>query len=105
MSMNRYINRIAKFGDELVGYSAGKAKAKATLASEMAARGQTPGQLHRIADRKAIESRNTRIKTGIGATIGVGSGFLGLHKYHQHKDNAILAKIDSMYVDPSKQTK
>jgi hypothetical protein len=101
MAINKYINRIAKFGDELVGHSASKARSRATLASEIAARGQTPGQLHRIADRKAVESRNTRVKAVVGTGLTAGAGFLGVHKYHQHRDNAILAKIDSMYVDPN----
>lgn len=101
-SLNKYVNKISRFGDELLGHSAGKARTKATLASEIQARGQTAGQLHRIADRKAVESRNTRVKAGLGTGAAIATGFLGLHKFHQNNDNRILAKIDSMYIDPSK---
>lgn len=38
----------------------------------------------------------TRITAGVGAAAVAGAGFLGLHKYHQHRDNKILERIDKM---------
>jgi hypothetical protein len=55
----------------------------------------------RHADALAARSLQSRVKLGLGTGMDGTAGFLGLHKYHQHKDNAILSKIDSMYIDPN----
>jgi hypothetical protein len=50
-----------------------------------------------MAKVEAGRTFQARAKAGVvGGALATG-GFLGLHKYHQHKDNQILKKIDSMY--------
>jgi hypothetical protein len=57
--------------------------------------------MERLARKARSESTNTRIKTGVGV-VGVGTaGFLGLHKYQQHKDEKIMARINQMYTPKS----
>lgn len=105
MNSNKYLEKVAgllgksiRFADDLIGHSAGKLRQEADVLSRAEARGRTAKQALGEADEVAKRSLRARVKTGIGAA-GVGTaGFLGLHKYHQHKDNAILSKIDSMYV-------
>jgi hypothetical protein len=105
---NRYLEKIAgrfdkviSFADDLIGHSHGAFKAEAETLSRAQALGRTAKDaLHDTAQAKDRMVK-ARVKTGLGVA-GVGTaGFLGLHKYHQHKDNAIMAKIDSMYVDPN----
>jgi predicted ATPase len=104
---NKYLEKIAGrldkaigFVDDVLGHSHGRLRAEASTLAHAEARGRTAA--HAIADADAAKARmiNARVKAGIGAAaVGTG-GFLGIHKYHQHKDNAIMAKIDQMYVDP-----
>lgn len=57
----------------------------------------TPQRAKRIAQVEAGRSFQTRVKAGLGAGVVAGGGFLGLHKYHQHKDSEIMRKINEMY--------
>jgi hypothetical protein len=97
---NRYISKVVKFLDRLSGHSAREWKVKSDILSHAAKKGITPQRAERRARVEAGRSFQTRAKTGVvGGALGT-AGFLGLHKYHQHKDNQILKKIDSMYRNP-----
>lgn len=101
---NKIINHIANYGDRLVGSSARKYKNQYEVLRDIGNNGIRSGvsnqavlRAKRLADTSSGRSMQTRVKTGVGAISAVGTGFLGLHKYHQHKDNKILERIDSMY--------
>lgn len=106
---NKYLEKIASsklgkainFVDDLIGHSHAKFKAEAGTLSKAEALGRRAS--HAIKDTEAARSRmvTARTKTGLGVAATGTAGFLGIHKYHQHRDNAIMAKIDKMYVDPN----
>ena len=108
MSSNRYLekaagqflNKAIRFADDVIGHSAGKLKQEADILSRAAAQGRSPAQALHEASQAHDRMIQSRTKLGLGVAATGTAGFLGMHKYHQHKDNAILAKIDSMYVDP-----
>ena len=110
MSENKYIEKIAGprfdkavgFATDLFGGSARRLRAEAEVSARHAAKGITPGMAQNAADEAAKRTLHARVKTGIGAGVVGTAGFLGIHKYQQHKDNAILAKIDQMYADQSR---
>lgn len=100
---NRILSKVMTFGDNLAGHSARKYSNTAAAlrnAPNMGIKGITSTAV-RDAERRARVAKGrsfqTRVKTGIGTGLALGGGFLGLHKYHQHKDNKILERIDSMY--------
>jgi hypothetical protein len=94
---NLYLSKAVKFVDRISGHSAREWKMKSNILSEASKKHITPKRAERKAHVETGRSFQTRAKTGVVAgAVGAG-GFLGLHKYHQHKDNQILKKIDSMY--------
>jgi hypothetical protein len=106
---NKYLDKVAsfldkaiKFGDDLLGKSHGRLKEEVSILSKAESLKRTAKTAHSEMEAAKDRMNKARVKTGLGVA-GVGTaGFLGLHKYHQHKDNAIMAKIDSMYIDPNK---
>jgi len=100
---NQILSKVVNYGDRLVGHSAGKLSNLANNlknAKSMGVKGvpsESITRAERLAHVAKGRSLQTRIKTIAGVSAGVGAGFLGLHKYHQHKDNKILARIDKMY--------
>lgn len=99
-NVNKYISRVAKIVDELSGSSAKEWKVRSEILSHAKAEGLTPLRASRIAKQKAAESMRTRVKGGAAAVGAYGAGMLGMHKYHQHQDNKVLAKLNEMYKIP-----
>ena len=101
--INRYLAETVKFLDRLSGHSARDWKMQSEVLTKAEKEGTTAARAKRQAIISAGRSFQTRAKAG-ATTAALGtSGFLGLHKYHQHKDNQILKKIDSMYPQDSTQ--
>ena len=100
---NQIISKVIKYGDRLIGYSAGKLKNAATVMHEAEGMGirNVPESVitrsRRLAEVAKGRSTKTRIKTGLGVSTATIGGFLGLHKYHQHKDNKIMERIDNNF--------
>lgn len=100
---NLYLSKAIKFIDRLSGQSAREWRVKADVLRDAAKKGITPQRAERMAHVAKGRSFMTRAKTGTVAAAAGTAGFLGLHKYHQHKDNQILRRIDSMYVTKGNQ--
>lgn len=96
---NLYLSKAVKYLDRLSGRSAREWRVKSDVLSEAAAKRISPLRAKRRAKVEAGRAFQTRAKTGVVGTALATGGFLGLHKYHQHKDNQILRKIDRMYRD------
>jgi hypothetical protein len=98
--VNAYLSKAVKFADRLSGGSARRWKTTSDTLSAEAKGGRkafTPLHAKRRAKVEAGRSFQARVKaTAVGGVVA-SSGFLGIHKYHQHKDNKILEKIDRMY--------
>lgn len=95
--INKYLSKAVKYADRLSGASAKQWKAKASILSEAARTGLTPARANRLAKVHAGRSFQTRAKTGLAIASAGAGGYLGLHKYHQHKDRQIMRRIDQMY--------
>lgn len=61
---------------------------------------QAHARARKMADLEAAKTLRTRVKTGVGLAAVGTTGFLGVHKYHQHQDNKILEKIQNGYKPP-----
>jgi hypothetical protein len=102
INSKQLLDRVIKYGDRLSGHSKRKYEHIASALKEAPNVGirNIPHNATRKADRLVKdESRRvlrTRVATGIAVGAAGGAGFLGIHKYHQHKDNKILERIDSM---------
>lgn len=106
---NKAVNSVAGkrgFIDRLAGTTARDSE---TVARVLNSRNsglysKTPSSLktraNRVAEVDRGRSTQTRVTTGLVGTGAVGGGFIGLHKYHQHKDNRILQQIDKLYKKP-----
>jgi hypothetical protein len=102
INKQQLLDRVIRYGDRLTGHSKGKYQHISSALKEAPNVGirNIPEGATRKADRllknesKAV--LRTRLATGLAVGVAGGSGFLGLHKYHQHKDNKILERIDSM---------
>lgn len=109
MESNKYLEKLASrfgkvidFTDDLIGHSASILKQEADILARAEVKGRSASQALGEASDAHSRMVDARTKFGIGV-VGAGTaGFLGLHKYHQHKDNAILAKIDSMYANQNR---
>ena len=103
---NAYLEKIAAgrlskaigFVDDLVGHSHSRLRAEAETLSKAESLKRTAKDAFGEVEKAKARMVDARVKTGLGVAGAGTAGFLGLHKYHQHKDNAIMAKIDSMYV-------
>jgi hypothetical protein len=104
---NQLVSKAVKIADEVSGYSARKYENAASVlrsANSMGLKGSRrvgkPAieRMERLAQAHRGRSTQTRVKAGIGASAGVAGGFLGLHKYHQHRDEKIMDRINTMYL-------
>ena len=96
-------NKAVGFVEDLIGRNHSILKNKAATLAEAEAKGITANMMFNQAEEAGVRKVNARIGAGVTAA-GVGTaGFLGIHKYHQHRDNAIMAKIDQMYADQNQQ--
>lgn len=100
---NKILSKVVEYTDRLSGHSARKYENLAGSlknAGRMGVKGvpeATKLRANRLTDVAKGRSFQTRLKTGVGVVGGSTAGFLGLHKYHQHKDNKIMERIDKMY--------
>jgi hypothetical protein len=100
---NQLISKTVSYLNRVSGHSANKANEGAKFVKSFKGSGSNkmPESIkvraERLAKVEAGRTMQTRVKTGVGATAIAGAGFLGLHKYHQHKDNQILSRIDKIY--------
>jgi hypothetical protein len=100
---NKILKKIVGFADDVIGRKANIAKTRYKVLKDSANFGRVGVPKETIQDAKhsakyrAAKTFQARVKTGVGVAATTGAGFLGLHKYHQHKDNKILAKIDKLY--------
>lgn len=99
-TFGKAISRTADFAERVVGHKASTLRAEAEAVSRHAAAGRTPRQVQRMASVAARQTRDARIKAGLGAAAVGGAGFLGIHRYHQHKDRAIMERLQNMYKGP-----
>lgn len=97
---NQILEKAINYGDRLVGHSARKYENAANVmrdAKGMGIKGVSSEAItgsRSLSEKAKGESFRTRLKTGLTAVTGISGGFLGLHKYQQHKDNKILERID-----------
>lgn len=103
---DKILSKVMSFGDRIAGHSARKYESTADAlrqANSMGLKGARKVSdasvkgMDRLAKAHRSLSTKTRIKAGVGTAVAGTAGFLGLHKYHQHKDDKIMAKINSMY--------
>lgn len=106
--MNKYLVKVAgrvgdaiskslDFGERVIGNRARQLSHDALVVSKYNAAGVTPAELQSMALAERRQTRDARVKAGLGVA-GVGSaGFLGVHKYHQYKDRAIMDRLNRMY--------
>lgn len=103
-SVKRYAGKAVDFAGKVVGTKARTLAADAEAVSRHAAAGRTPRQVQRMAAVAQKETRDARIKAGVG-TAAVGTvGLLGIHRYHQHKDSAIMKRIEQMSANTQAQS-
>jgi hypothetical protein len=98
---NNALNSAGDFAGKVFGGKARQLKSDAEVLARHAAARNSPGKVQQMAEEAAKETRNARLKASLGAGAVAGAGFLGIHKYHQHRDDAIMRKINSMYIDPN----
>lgn len=98
-SLGKAFGRAVNFGEKVVGGKASTLRRDAEAVARHA--GRTPRQVQRMADLATKQTRDARIKAGLGAAAAGTAGFLGIHRYHQHKDRAIMERLNAMYVDPN----
>jgi hypothetical protein len=100
---NKILAKVVQYVDNLSGTSARRFKydlealrRSKNLGSEGVPQ-STIDHVYGLANDAADRSFSARLNTGLGVGVGGTAGFLGLHKYHQHKDDKIMARIDKMY--------
>ncbi|MNK10008.1 hypothetical protein D3C87_280180 [compost metagenome] len=96
-SFNRYLGKVLRGLETVSGKRAKDWSNRADVLREAAANKTTPIRAKRMAKVENGRTFQSRIKAGVGGAAVTGAGFLGMHKYHQHQDNKILAQIDKMY--------
>lgn len=106
--MNKYLVKVAgrfgnaisgalDFGENVIGSKAKTLAHEANVLSKHQAAGRSAADLQAMASEAAKKTRDARVKAGLG-TAAIGSaGFLGIHKYHQYKDRAIMERLNRMY--------
>ena len=93
----RAVSGALDFGEDVLGARARSLAHEAQVLSKHQAAGRTPAELQAQAITAAKQTRDARVKAGIGAA-GIGAaGFLGVHKYHQYQDRAIMDRLNRMY--------
>lgn len=97
-TFNKYLGKVLRDLETVSGRRANDWKNRAEVLREAAKRGTTPLRAERMAKVEKGRTFQARVKGGVVGTAAASAGFLGLHKYHQHRDNEILKRIDSMYI-------
>lgn len=100
-SFGKAINRIGNFAEDVIGSRANKLAVDADALARHSVAGNSPKRVRDMANEAAAITRNARIKAGLGAAGIAGAGFLGVHRYHQHKDRAIMERLNAMGKTPS----
>lgn len=94
-----FLDKVIKFSKDVAGVTHNDLAQEAKVLSAAQAQNRTASMALNEAKIAKRNMEKARLATGL-TVAGVGTaGFLGLHKYHQHKDDAIMAKINSMYAD------
>lgn len=103
INSNKILNKIVQYGDHLVGGTSRRLRGDLGALQRHRTTGaegipqSTIDHVSGLSDAANASTLKTRVNTAIGlAGFGAG-GFLGIHKYHQHKDNKIMERIDKMY--------
>lgn len=103
LNTNRILSKIVQFTDDITAHSARRYKSDLDAlrrSKHIGPAGVPNSTINRLEGMSnAARSRSTemRLRTAlVGGTAGT-AGYLGLHKYHQHVDNKIMARIDNMY--------
>ena len=109
--MNKYLEKIASFGkaitrmgnfaENVIGSKANKLAADADALARHSIAKNSPQKVRAMANEAAMQTRDARVKLGLGAGAALGGGFLGVHRYHQHKDRAIMERLNAMGKTPS----
>lgn len=99
-AFNKYLSKTLRMLNTASGKSAKEWATKARVLDEAERTGLSSTRARRKAKVEAGRTFQTRVKLGVGGAAVVGGGFLGLHKYMQHQDNKILARIDKLYGTP-----
>lgn len=103
LNTNKILSKVVQFADDISAHSARRFKGDLNALRRHRSTGHagvpqsTINHLESMSDAARSRSTETRLRTAlIGGTAGT-AGFLGLHKYHQHIDNKVMARIDNMY--------
>ena len=106
--MNKYLVKVAgrfgkalsgalDFGEHVIGGRARTLAHEAEVLSRRHAAGHSAADVQGMAATAAKQTRDARVKAGLGAAAIGGTGFLGVHKYHQYQDRAIMDRLNRMY--------
>lgn len=96
---NQYISKAMTFLDRVSGKNNRDWKTKLKVMEDLERKPLTLDRAKRLAQVEKGRTFQTRVKTGLVGGSVATAGFMGMHKYHQHKDNQILKRIDRMYAD------
>jgi hypothetical protein len=102
ITSQRLLDKVVKYGDRLTGHSKRRYDSISHALKDAPNVGirNIPSTAVRKADRLSKDESKRVVRTRVGTGLSIagvaGGGFLGLHKYHQHKDNKILERIDNM---------
>ena len=96
---NQYISKAVNFLNRVSGKTNRDWKTKLRVMEDLERKPMTLNRAKRLAEVEKGRTFQTRVKTGLIGTTAATAGFMGMHKYHQHKDNQILKRIDRMYAD------
>ena len=102
-SLGKAVTNVGNFAESLLGTKARKLTSEAEVLARHAALKNSPAKVHAMATDATSRTRDARVKTGLGLGAAGGAGFLGIHKYHQHKDNAIMERLNQMHIDPQER--
>lgn len=102
-SLGQAVTRAGNFAESLLGAKARKLTSEAEVLARHAALKNTPAKVQAMAADATRSTRDARLKTGLSLGAAGGAGFLGIHKYHQHKDRAIMERLSQMHIDPQER--
>jgi hypothetical protein len=96
-SINKGFSRAADYLHRVSGATNREAQSFARHVAEAEAKGINAKAAFQAAENRRREMIASRLKTGLGAGLAGTTGLLGLHKYHQHKDQAIMDKLNAVH--------
>lgn len=100
-SFGKAVNRIGNFAEDVIGSKANRLSADADALARHSIAKNSPQKVRAMANEAALQTRDARVKLGLGAGAALGAGFLGIHRYHQHKDRAIMERLNAMGKTPT----